>query len=80
MPHSNPVLTFIFCSSSGTHLLAHLPSDGTGLAGGQVAVVAIGQVDADHQAGCILKRSIASRAWGMLIWLLLALLIFILSL
>ena len=29
------------------HLLDHLAADGTGLAGGQVAVVAIGQVDTD---------------------------------
>ena len=35
-----------FCSSYGTHLLDHLAADGAGFPGGQVAVVAIGQVDA----------------------------------
>jgi uncharacterized membrane protein len=41
------------------------------LTGGQMTVVAAPQVDADF-AGLIsiLKRSIASRAWGKLIWLL----------
>ena len=33
--------------SYGTHLLDHLAADGTGLAGGQVAVVALLEVDAD---------------------------------
>ena len=33
-------------SSSGTHVLDHLAADGAGLTGGQVAVVAVGQVDA----------------------------------
>ena len=36
-----------FHVSYGTHLLDHLAADGTGLAGGQVAVVALLEVDAD---------------------------------
>lgn len=47
MPHSSPVFAGIFRSSYGTHLLDHLATDGTGLAGGQVAVVALLEVDAD---------------------------------
>ena len=34
-------------SSYGTHLLDHLPADGAGLAAGEVAVIALLQVDAD---------------------------------
>ena len=34
-------------SSYGAHLLDHLAADGAGLPGGQVAVVAVGQIDAD---------------------------------
>ena len=47
MPHGSPVFTGIVRSSYGTHLLDHLATDGTGLAGGQVAVVALLEVDAD---------------------------------
>ena len=47
MPHGSPVFTGIVRSSYGTHLLDHLAADGTGLAGGQVAVVALLEVDAD---------------------------------
>ena len=47
MPHSSPVFAGIFRSSYGTHLLDHLAADGTGLAGGQVAVVTFLQVDAN---------------------------------
>ena len=47
MPHSSTALSLIFCSSPGTHLLYHLTPDGTCLAGGQVTVVAVGQVDTD---------------------------------
>ena len=46
MPHSNSTWSFIFCDSFGTHLLDHLAADGAGFPGGQVAVIAIGQVDA----------------------------------
>ena len=52
-------------SSSGTHVLDHLAPDGAGLAGGQVTVIAVGQVDTD--LAClisILKRSMASRDKG----------------
>ena len=45
MPHSNTDFAVIFFSSSGTHVLDHLAADGAGLTGGQVAVVAVGQVD-----------------------------------
>ena len=47
MPRSSPVLTHVVRSSYGPHLLDHLAAYGTGLAGGQVAVVALLEVDAD---------------------------------
>ena len=47
MPHSSPVFTGIVRSSYGTHLLDHLAADAAGLTGGQVAVVALLQVDAN---------------------------------
>ena len=47
MPHSSPVLTDIVRSSYGTHLLDHLAADGTGLARGEIAVVALLEVDAN---------------------------------
>ena len=40
-----------FHSSQGTNLLDHLAADGAGFAGGQVAVVALLQVDADFVSG-----------------------------
>ena len=57
--------------SYGTHLLDHLAADGACLTGGQVTVVTVGQIDADFACLIsILNLSIASRAWGTLIWLL----------
>ena len=47
MPHSSPVFACKIRSSYGTHLLDHLAADGAGLLGGQVAVVALLEVDAD---------------------------------
>ena len=47
MSCSSPVLTDIVRSSYGTHLLDHLAADGAGFAGGQVTVVAVGQVHAN---------------------------------
>ena len=47
MPHSGTVCPPKAHGSYGTHLLDHLATDGTGLAGGQVAVVALLEVDAD---------------------------------
>ena len=47
MSCSSPVLTDIVRSSCGTHLLDHLAADRAGLAAGQVAVVALLEVDAD---------------------------------
>ena len=47
MPHSSPVFTGIVRSSCGTHLLDHLAADRAGLAGGQIAVVALLEVDAN---------------------------------
>ena len=47
MPHGSPVFAGIVRSSYGIHLLDHLAADGAGLAGGQVAVVAFLQVDAN---------------------------------
>ena len=46
MSHSSTALPLIFCSSFGTNLLDHLAADRAGFPGGQVAVVAIGQVHA----------------------------------
>ena len=68
MPNRNTVLTIMFCSLFVTHLLDHLDAQVAGLTGGQVAVVAIGQVDTDlGSLMCILNLSMASRAWGTLI-------------
>ena len=47
MPCSNATVSVEFCSSYGTNLLDHLTADGACLTGGQVAVVAIGQVNAN---------------------------------
>ena len=47
MPHSSPVFTGIVRSSYGTHLLDHLAAHAARLTGGQVAVVAFLQVDAN---------------------------------
>ena len=47
MSGRNPVLPHKLHVSYGTHLLDHLAADGAGLAGGQVTVVAIGQVNTD---------------------------------
>ena len=46
MSPGNPVMPLIFRCSYGTHLLDHLAADGAGFPGGQVAVVAIAQVNA----------------------------------
>ena len=43
----NPADSLEIFSSSGTHVLYHLAADGACLAGSQVAVVAVGQVDTD---------------------------------
>ena len=51
MAHSSSALPLIFRTSYGTHLLDHLAADGAGLAGGQVAVVAVLEVDADLIGG-----------------------------
>ena len=47
MAHSSSALPLIVRSSYGPHLLDHLAADGAGFAGGQVAVVALLEVDAD---------------------------------
>lgn len=57
MPHSSPVLTHVVRSSYGTHLLDHLAAHGTGLAAGQVAVVALLQIDA-HLLWCVFTTKI----------------------
>ena len=41
------IIPFKFQSSYGIHLLDHLAADGAGLAGGQVTVVTVLQVDTD---------------------------------
>ena len=52
---SDAVMSFIFRTSYGTHLLNHLAADGAGLAGGQVAVVAVLEVDAHLIGGLHLE-------------------------
>ena len=47
MPCGNPIISDIIYGSYGTHLLDHLAADGAGFAAGQVAVIAVGQVDTD---------------------------------
>ena len=47
MPHRCPIISFITRKSYGTHLLDHLAAHGTSLLAGQIAVVALLQVDAD---------------------------------
>ena len=47
MSYFIPVLPLKFHSSHGTVVLDHLATDGASLAGGQVTVVAVGQVNAD---------------------------------
>ena len=46
MPHCNPVGSLKSRSVYGAHLLDHLAADGAGFPGSQVAVVAIGQINA----------------------------------
>ena len=47
MPFHDPVISRKSRGSYGTLVLDHLAADGAGFAGGQVAVVAVLQVDAD---------------------------------
>ena len=47
MTECSPVIPYEFHCSYGTLVLDHLAADGTGLAGGQIAVVALLEVDAD---------------------------------
>ena len=47
MPLHDPVFSRKSRGSYGAHVLDHLAADGAGFAGGQVAVVAVLQVDAD---------------------------------
>ena len=47
MAHGNTVMPIILRCSYGTHVLDHLATDGAGFPGGQVAVIAVGQVNAD---------------------------------
>ena len=51
MPQGSSAFTLIFRYSYGTHHLDHLAADGAGLAGGQVTVVAVGQIDTDLGSG-----------------------------
>lgn len=46
MTRCNSIVSDIICGSYGTYVLDHLAADGAGFPGGQVAVVAVGQVDA----------------------------------
>ena len=52
MPDCGTSRTGIAHTSYGPHLLDHLPAHGAGLAGGEVAIVALLQVDA-HLPWCI---------------------------
>ena len=47
MPFHDPVISCKSRGSYGAHVLDHLAADGAGFAGGQVAVIAVLQVDAD---------------------------------
>ena len=47
MPQARPAPAGEAHGSYGTHLLDHLAADGAGLAAGEVAVIALLQVDAD---------------------------------
>ena len=47
MSHRGPALPIMFRSSYGPNLLDHLAADGAGFAGSQVAIVAVGQVNAN---------------------------------
>ena len=47
MSHRCPALSLKLRTSYGPNLLDHLAADGAGLAGGQVAVVAVLEVDTD---------------------------------
>ena len=67
----NTALTLEKSASLGIYVLDHLDADGAGFAGGQVTVVAVVRLTPTSWAACILKRSIASRAWGIFSWLLL---------
>jgi len=51
MTRCNTVMPLTVRSSFGTHLLDHLAADGACFPGGQVAVVAVGQIDA-HLRWC----------------------------
>ena len=44
--HGNTIMPIILRCSYGTHVLDHLAADRAGFPGSQVAVVAVGQVDA----------------------------------
>ena len=47
MSYGNPIISDIIYGSCGAYVLDHLAADGASLTGGQVTVVAIGQVNAD---------------------------------
>ena len=51
MSYGSPAFAFILRGSYGTHFLDHLAADRAGFPGGQVAVVAVGQIDA-HLRWC----------------------------
>ena len=51
----NPTFSGENFASLGYPVLDHLAADGAGLAGGQVAVVAVGQVDTDFRSGLHLE-------------------------
>ena len=46
MPLGNPTVSIETRASYGAHFLDHLAADGAGFPGGQVTIVAVGQVDA----------------------------------
>ena len=55
MADRSAVCAGIVRSSFGTHFLDHLAADGAGLAGGQVAVVAVLEIDAHFSSGLHLE-------------------------
>ena len=47
MTNCDSIISDIIFGSCGAYVLDHLAADGAGFPGGQVAVIAVGQVDAN---------------------------------
>ena len=55
MSHIGSAFPVESCRLYGPNLLDHLAADGAGLSGGEVAIIAVGQVDADFGSGLHLE-------------------------